>query len=110
MRQQIAFFFIALLVMTIFAREKVGPKTKFVFLIFTVALLFSHYATMYFFVLLLAIMWMASVIFRKTEFGENAAIIGEITENHPGKSIIETSIGGQRIMDMLSGEQLPRIC
>ena len=49
-------------------------------------------------------------VMRKTEFGENAAIIGEITENHPGKSIIETSIGGQRIMDMLSGEQLPRIC
>lgn len=47
---------------------------------------------------------------RKTEFGENAAIIGEITENHPGKSIVETEIGGQRIMDMLSGEQLPRIC
>jgi len=75
MRQQIAFFFIALLVMTIFAREKVGPKTKFVFLIFTVALLFSHYATMYFFVLLLAIMWMASVIFRKTEFGEPRKLI-----------------------------------
>ena len=48
--------------------------------------------------------------FRETEFGENAAIIGEIVAEHPGKNIIQTSIGGQRILDMLSGEQLPRIC
>lgn len=47
---------------------------------------------------------------RKCEFGENSAIIGEIVDDHIGKSIVETSIGGQRILDMLSGEQLPRIC
>lgn len=47
---------------------------------------------------------------RKCEFGENSAIIGEIVAEHIGKSIVETSIGGKRILDMLSGEQLPRIC
>jgi len=47
---------------------------------------------------------------RNTEFGEEAAIIGEIVSAHPGKSIVTTGIGGQRILDMLSGEQLPRIC
>jgi hypothetical protein len=41
---------------------------------------------------------------------KDAAIIGEITSEHIGKSIVETGIGGQRILDMLSGEQLPRIC
>jgi hydrogenase expression/formation protein HypE len=47
---------------------------------------------------------------RKCEYGENSAIIGEIVAEHPGKSIVETEIGGKRILDMLSGEQLPRIC
>jgi hydrogenase expression/formation protein HypE len=47
---------------------------------------------------------------RETEFGEEAAIIGEIVSTHLGKSIVTTGIGGQRILDMLSGEQLPRIC
>lgn len=47
---------------------------------------------------------------RKHEYAKDAAIIGEITLEHIGKSIVETGIGGQRILDMLSGEQLPRIC
>ncbi len=47
---------------------------------------------------------------QKNEFGKDAAIIGEITAEHVGKSIVETGIGGKRILDMLSGEQLPRIC
>ncbi|RJP95090.1 MAG: hydrogenase expression/formation protein HypE [Desulfobacteraceae bacterium] len=42
--------------------------------------------------------------------GENACIIGEVVENHPGKVVMETRIGGERIVDMLTGEQLPRIC
>ncbi len=44
------------------------------------------------------------------ELGKDAAIIGEITENHLGKVILNTSIGGKRMVDMLAGEQLPRIC
>jgi hydrogenase expression/formation protein HypE len=47
---------------------------------------------------------------QKDEFGKNCCIIGEITESHPGKGWITTEIGGKRIIDMLSGEQLPRIC
>ncbi len=47
---------------------------------------------------------------QKDEFGKNSSIIGEITENHSGKGWITTEIGGKRIIDMLSGEQLPRIC
>lgn len=42
--------------------------------------------------------------------GKEAAIIGEIVGEHPGKGWITTSIGGKRIIDMLTGEQLPRIC
>ena len=44
------------------------------------------------------------------EFGENARIIGEIVDEHPGKAWLKTLIGGNRIIDMLAGEQLPRIC
>lgn len=47
---------------------------------------------------------------QKDESGKNSTIIGEITESHPGKGWITTEIGGKRIIDMLSGEQLPRIC
>jgi hydrogenase expression/formation protein HypE len=44
------------------------------------------------------------------ELGRDAAIIGEIVKENPGKVWIKTSIGGKRILDMLAGEQLPRIC
>ncbi|MBT3302930.1 MAG: hydrogenase expression/formation protein HypE [Bacteroidetes bacterium] len=47
---------------------------------------------------------------RKDELGKNAAIIGEITDKHPRKGWVQTEIGGKRIIDMLAGEQLPRIC
>ncbi|PKM42858.1 MAG: hydrogenase expression/formation protein HypE [Firmicutes bacterium HGW-Firmicutes-8] len=43
-------------------------------------------------------------------YGREAAIIGEITADHPGKVVLATGIGGRRIVDMLVGEQLPRIC
>jgi hydrogenase expression/formation protein HypE len=44
------------------------------------------------------------------ELGRNAAIIGTVTDQHRGKVLCETQIGGRRILDKLSGEQLPRIC
>jgi hydrogenase expression/formation protein HypE len=47
---------------------------------------------------------------RKDEYGKNAAIIGEVVSEFPGKVFMETAIGGSRIVDMLAGEQLPRIC
>lgn len=42
--------------------------------------------------------------------GKDAAIIGEITDEFPGKAYVETSIGGKRILPLLIDEQLPRIC
>jgi hydrogenase expression/formation protein HypE len=47
---------------------------------------------------------------RKHPLGKNAAIIGEVVAEHPDIVVMKTSIGGSRIVDMLSGEQLPRIC
>ncbi len=46
----------------------------------------------------------------KDEFGKEAVIVGEVTDQDPGRVILETLIGGTRIVDMLVGEQLPRIC
>jgi hydrogenase expression/formation protein HypE len=43
-------------------------------------------------------------------YGREAAIIGEAVAGHPGKVFMDTRIGGTRIVDMLAGEQLPRIC
>jgi len=42
--------------------------------------------------------------------GEHAAIIGEVAEEPAGVVVLHTAFGGQRIVDMLVGEQLPRIC
>jgi len=49
-------------------------------------------------------------IMRKSEYGKEAAIIGTVTETPPGKVLINTQIGGTRILDMPAGEVLPRIC
>jgi len=43
-------------------------------------------------------------------YGKNACVIGEVIAEPQGKVILETCIGGSRLVDMLSGEQLPRIC
>ncbi len=42
--------------------------------------------------------------------GNKAAIIGEVVPEHPGFVTMKTRVGGTRVVDMLSGEQLPRIC
>ena len=39
-----------------------------------------------------------------------ASIMGSITDQHIGQVILESSIGGKRVVNMLPGEQLPRIC
>jgi hydrogenase expression/formation protein HypE len=38
------------------------------------------------------------------------AVIGKVTQEHPGTVVLHNQLGGGRIVDMLSGEQLPRIC
>lgn len=47
---------------------------------------------------------------RKTEAGKDAAIIGEVVETPEKTVLLKTNIGGIRILDMLAGDQLPRIC
>jgi hydrogenase expression/formation protein HypE len=47
---------------------------------------------------------------RAHPFGRESAIIGEVVGEHAGLVVMKTRIGGSRIVDMLSGEQLPRIC
>jgi hydrogenase expression/formation protein HypE len=47
---------------------------------------------------------------RAHPLGVEAAEIGEVVEDHPGRVVLRSSIGGSRIVDVLSGEQLPRIC
>jgi hydrogenase expression/formation protein HypE len=42
--------------------------------------------------------------------GRGAVIIGEVVADHPGTVMMRSRIGGNRVVDMLSGEQLPRIC
>ncbi len=49
-------------------------------------------------------------LLKADENGKNASIIGEVSALHPGKVILNSQIGGQRIVSFLTGEQLPRIC
>ncbi len=42
--------------------------------------------------------------------GRDAAIIGEVVDDHPGMVVMRSLIGGERVVMMLAGEQLPRIC
>ena len=49
-------------------------------------------------------------LMQKDEKGKNTVCIGEITEEHPNKVVMHSSIGGKRIVSPLIGEQLPRIC
>jgi hydrogenase expression/formation protein HypE len=47
----------------------------------------------------------------KNETGfERAAIIGEVVNDHLGKVVMKSKIGGRRVVNYLTGEQLPRIC
>jgi hydrogenase expression/formation protein HypE len=49
-------------------------------------------------------------VMRRHPYGKKAAIIGEVTDQNPGRVLLKTRIGGTRILSMLTGEQLPRIC
>ncbi len=47
---------------------------------------------------------------QKNQYGQNSAIIGEVREGNPGRVVMKTRLGTSRIVDMLIGEPLPRIC
>ena len=47
---------------------------------------------------------------RKNKYGKESKIIGRVVRKSEGKVYLNTIIGGKRIVDMLTGEQLPRIC
>jgi hydrogenase expression/formation protein HypE len=47
---------------------------------------------------------------RSHPLGEQATIIGEIVPEHPGMVLMRTAVGGTRVLDVMFGEQLPRIC
>jgi hydrogenase expression/formation protein HypE len=47
---------------------------------------------------------------REHPLGRDAAIIGEVVADHPGMVLMKTEIGGTRVLDVMFGEQLPRIC
>jgi hydrogenase expression/formation protein HypE len=47
---------------------------------------------------------------RSHPLGAEAVCVGSVVRSHPGLVVLRTSIGGTRIVDMLPGDQLPRIC
>jgi len=49
-------------------------------------------------------------IMYENPYGKQAAIIGEVVAEHNGRVVMRTSLGASRIVDMLVGELLPRIC
>ncbi|HVK97174.1 MAG TPA: hydrogenase expression/formation protein HypE [Flavisolibacter sp.] len=49
-------------------------------------------------------------LLRTADKGRNATIVGTVTVDHPKQVILTSTIGGRRVLNMLTGEQLPRIC
>ncbi len=49
-------------------------------------------------------------VMREHSLGRDAAMIGEVVEQHRGMVILRSLVGGERVVTMLAGEQLPRIC
>ncbi|HID53883.1 MAG TPA: hydrogenase expression/formation protein HypE [Anaerolineae bacterium] len=47
---------------------------------------------------------------RQTRYGEEAVIIGEVTAEAKGRVLMKTAVGTTRVVDVLMGEMLPRIC
>jgi hydrogenase expression/formation protein HypE len=52
----------------------------------------------------------ALLALQKHTLGRQAAMIGQVSAAHPGKVVMETTLGAKRIVPMLSGNLLPRIC
>jgi hydrogenase expression/formation protein HypE len=47
---------------------------------------------------------------REHPLGREAAVIGRVVPDHAGYVVLRTVVGGTRVVDMLPGDQLPRIC
>ena len=47
---------------------------------------------------------------RRNHYGKEASLIGEVSANNPGRVVMRTTIGASRIVDMMVGDPLPRIC
>lgn len=47
---------------------------------------------------------------QRNKHGAQARIIGEVVSDHPGRVVMKTRLGTSRIVDMITGELLPRIC
>jgi len=47
---------------------------------------------------------------RKTKYGRNACIIGDVVAKYPGDVILETTVGGKRLLESPIGDPAPRIC
>ncbi len=49
-------------------------------------------------------------VMKRTRYGEGSVIIGEVAEAPKGRVLLKTALGSTRVVDMLAGEMLPRIC
>jgi hydrogenase expression/formation protein HypE len=49
-------------------------------------------------------------VMRTHPLGRNAALLGQVVDDHPGMVIMKSLVGGERVVTLLMGEQLPRIC
>ncbi len=49
-------------------------------------------------------------VMKRNELGRNSSIIALVVSDHPGRVVLKNRTGGRRILDALSGDQLPRIC
>jgi len=49
-------------------------------------------------------------VMRNHPLGQNAALIGMVVPDHPGVVTMRSLVGGERVVTLLAGEQLPRIC
>jgi len=47
---------------------------------------------------------------RRSRYGSDATIVGEVRQENPGRVVMRTRLGASRIVDMLVGDPLPRIC
>lgn len=52
----------------------------------------------------------ALAVLRAHPLGREAALIGQVTDEHPGRVVLRTPLGARRVVEMLVGAQLPRIC
>jgi hydrogenase expression/formation protein HypE len=49
-------------------------------------------------------------IMRDHPLGSQATVIGSVDQGHPGEVVMRNALGSGRLLDLLSGEQMPRIC